>query len=161
MEKVKATNMIFSIIPLNIKEKLNPSSTDTLVYVMYLQWASLVTLMVILNLSKEVVGDFGCIWLPLVGGCVPFVLLYRVVRRWRKKNIKVAEGKEQKIESIEVQEKNGRKKRLDKEKSKKKVEKMSSKKKVIEKRLKKKKTEDEENIQKEAFKNVKAVEVYP
>ena len=75
------------IIPAAIKEKLTPSSTDILVYVLYLQWAYMATLIVIMNLSRELVGDWGCIFLPLVGGCVPAVVLYRVVRKWRKKNL--------------------------------------------------------------------------
>ena len=79
--------MFSLIIPAAIKEKLTPSSTDTLVYVLYLQWAYMVTLIVILNLSSELVGDWGCIFLPLVGGCLPAVLLYRVVRKWRMKNV--------------------------------------------------------------------------
>ena len=79
--------MISLIIPAAIKEKLTPSSTDTLVYVLYLQWAYMVTLIVILNLSSELVGDWGCIFLPLVGGCLPAVLLYRVARKWRMKNV--------------------------------------------------------------------------
>ena len=41
---------MISLIHSNIKEKLTPSiSTDTLVYVMYLQWAYMVVLMVILK----------------------------------------------------------------------------------------------------------------
>ena len=78
---------MLSLILSDIKEKLTPSSTDTLVYVMYLQWAYMVILMVVLNLSKEMVGDCGCLFLPLVGGSVPAVLLYRVVGNWRKKNV--------------------------------------------------------------------------
>eukprot|EP00091_Calanus_sinicus_P015057 TRINITY_DN32939_c0_g1_i1.p2 TRINITY_DN32939_c0_g1~~TRINITY_DN32939_c0_g1_i1.p2 ORF type:complete len:134 (+),score=59.90 TRINITY_DN32939_c0_g1_i1:26-403(+) len=85
-ETTSNNNKMISLIPSDIKEKLTPNSTDTLVYVMYLQWAYMVTLMVILNLSKEVVGDCGCIVLPLVAGCLPAVLLYRVVREWRKKS---------------------------------------------------------------------------
>ena len=47
----------------------------------------MVTLIVIMNLSRELVGDWGCIFLPLVGGYVPAVFWYRVVRKWRKKNL--------------------------------------------------------------------------
>ena len=51
--------MFSIIISAAIKEKLTPSSTDTLVYMLYLQWAYMVTLLVILNLSSELVGDWG------------------------------------------------------------------------------------------------------
>ena len=51
--------MFSLIIPAAIKEKLTPSSMDTLVYVLYLQWACMVTLIVILNLSSELVGDWA------------------------------------------------------------------------------------------------------
>ena len=66
---------------------MTPSSTDTLVYELYLQWAYMVTLIEILNLSSELVGDWSCIFLLLVGGCLPAVLLYRVAGKWRMKNV--------------------------------------------------------------------------
>ena len=49
-ETASNNNKMISLIPSDIKEKLTPNSTYTLVYVMYLQWAYMVTLMVILNL---------------------------------------------------------------------------------------------------------------
>ena len=73
------------IIPSSIKEKLTPSSTNTLVHVLYLQWAYIITLIVILNMPKEMVGDWGTIFLPMVGGCIPAIFLYITVRNWRKK----------------------------------------------------------------------------
>ena len=76
------------IIPSSLKEKLTPSSTDTLVHVLYLQWAYILSQIIILNLSKEQVGDWGSLIIPIMGGCIPAILLYRMVRRWRKKEIR-------------------------------------------------------------------------
>ena len=77
--------MLNLIIPSSIKEKLTPSSTNTLVHVLYLQWAYLITLIVILNMTKEMVGDWGTIFLPMLGGCIPAIFLYITIRNWRKK----------------------------------------------------------------------------
>ena len=77
--------MMFNlIIPTSIKEKLTPSSTNTLVHVLYLQWAYMLTQMIILNMSKELVGDWGSLLLPVLVGCMPSIFLYRMIRNWRK-----------------------------------------------------------------------------
>ena len=76
------------IIPYSIKEKLTPSSTKTLVHVLYLQWAYIITLIVILNMPKWMVGDWGTIFLPMLGGWIPAIALYMIIRNWRKKDVR-------------------------------------------------------------------------
>ena len=60
------------IIPAAIKDKLTPSSTDTLVYMLYLQWAYMVTFIVIMNLSRELVGDWASFFPWLEEVCLLF-----------------------------------------------------------------------------------------
>jgi hypothetical protein len=138
LETASNNNNMFSLIPSDIMEKLTSNSTNTLVYVMYLQWAYMVTLMVILNLSKEVVGDCGCIVLPLVAGCLPAVMLYGVVREWRKKSemkgVDVEEKDENKMELIGEKKENKKKQVEEKEDIEQEVVKKENNKEVVEKK---------------------------
>ena len=152
------------LIPYEIKEKLTPKSTDTLVYVMYLQWAYMVTLMVILNLSKEVVGDCGCIVLPLVAGCLPAVLLYRVVREWRNKSemkgVNVEEKDENMKELLHEKKENKKKKEEEKKDIEKKVVKTDSKKGELQekKEIKKEVADGKKDNKKEEVEYKKAIQ---
>jgi len=77
--------MNINLIPSKLKAKFSRVSTDTLVLVLYLQWAYLVALAVILSLPRDLVGDWGCVSLPLLVGCLPAILLYKRLGKWRKR----------------------------------------------------------------------------